>query len=285
LEARPLQLLVDPAVGVIAMSNSRAKKDSVGIIGANPDSGWAAQAHIPALRSLSDDFEITALSTTRRESRAAASRSGGNSASSLSSAGRAAKLYSGGSCSWPSVKMSIVAPSQSVRLSEYGADAAQGEQLEGDRLRRVRSLEGVAEVAGSLDEIAQRQLGEADPAQGGDDSPAVVDLAARRVAGKSQPERLLVVAHAVCAQAGPVQCVPGAANVTDAGEELICLPVKQQCLRVALLSVGKDAELADRTTQELRVPESRRFLVTCLERGPCAVEVVQQQLLKSESRK
>src|ERR1700693_5507268 len=44
----------------------------VGIIGANPDRGWAAQAHIPALRSLSDDFEITALSTSRRESAAAA---------------------------------------------------------------------------------------------------------------------------------------------------------------------------------------------------------------------
>jgi predicted dehydrogenase len=49
-----------------------AKKIRVGIIGANPDRGWAAQAHIPALRSLSDDFEITALSTTRRESADAA---------------------------------------------------------------------------------------------------------------------------------------------------------------------------------------------------------------------
>ncbi|TML16120.1 MAG: Gfo/Idh/MocA family oxidoreductase, partial [Actinobacteria bacterium] len=46
----------------------------VGIIGANPDRGWAAQAHIPALRSLADDFEITALSTTRRESADAASK-------------------------------------------------------------------------------------------------------------------------------------------------------------------------------------------------------------------
>jgi predicted dehydrogenase len=44
----------------------------VGIIGANPDRGWAAHAHIPALRSLSDDFEITALSTSRRESAGAA---------------------------------------------------------------------------------------------------------------------------------------------------------------------------------------------------------------------
>src|SRR5947209_3963602 len=51
-----------------------AKKIRVGIIGANPDRGWAAQAHIPALRSLSDEFEITALSTTRRESADAAAK-------------------------------------------------------------------------------------------------------------------------------------------------------------------------------------------------------------------
>src|SRR3989442_602417 len=49
-----------------------AKRIRVGIIGANPDRGWAAEAHIPALRSLSDDFEITALSTSRRESADAA---------------------------------------------------------------------------------------------------------------------------------------------------------------------------------------------------------------------
>jgi predicted dehydrogenase len=46
----------------------------VGIIGANPDRGWAAQAHIPALRSLPDDFEITALSTSRPESADAAGK-------------------------------------------------------------------------------------------------------------------------------------------------------------------------------------------------------------------
>src|SRR5437867_3322849 len=56
-----------------ATGKSGAKRIRVGIIGANPDRGWAAQAHIPALKSLSDDFEITALSTTRRESADAAS--------------------------------------------------------------------------------------------------------------------------------------------------------------------------------------------------------------------
>jgi predicted dehydrogenase len=56
------------------MSKGAAKRIRVGIIGANPDRGWAAQAHIPALRSLSDDFEITALSTTRRKSADAAGK-------------------------------------------------------------------------------------------------------------------------------------------------------------------------------------------------------------------
>jgi predicted dehydrogenase len=57
-----------------SMRKGRAKRIRVGIIGVNPDRGWAAQAHIPALKSLSDDFEITALSTTRRESADAASK-------------------------------------------------------------------------------------------------------------------------------------------------------------------------------------------------------------------
>jgi predicted dehydrogenase len=48
------------------------RKIRVGIIGANPDRGWAAQAHVPAMMSLADDFEITALSTSRRESADAA---------------------------------------------------------------------------------------------------------------------------------------------------------------------------------------------------------------------
>src|SRR5437660_3777204 len=56
------------------MSKCAIKRIRVGIIGANPDRGWAAQAHIPALTSLSGDFEITALSTTRRESADAASK-------------------------------------------------------------------------------------------------------------------------------------------------------------------------------------------------------------------
>src|SRR5207245_11679790 len=55
-------------------SKNGDKRIRVGIIGANPDRGWAAQAHIPALKSLSDDFEITALSTSRRECADAASK-------------------------------------------------------------------------------------------------------------------------------------------------------------------------------------------------------------------
>jgi predicted dehydrogenase len=54
--------------------NKNRTRIRVGIIGANPDRGWAAEGHIPALRSLPDDFEITALSTTRRESAEAAGK-------------------------------------------------------------------------------------------------------------------------------------------------------------------------------------------------------------------
>src|SRR5467141_1449043 len=57
-----------------AMGKNGDKRIRVGIIGANPDRGWGAEAHIPALKSLSDDFEITALSTSRRESADAASK-------------------------------------------------------------------------------------------------------------------------------------------------------------------------------------------------------------------
>src|SRR3989449_1546272 len=60
--------------GLTATNKNGDKRIRVGIIGANPDRGWAAQAHIPALKSLSDDFEITALSTSRRESADAASK-------------------------------------------------------------------------------------------------------------------------------------------------------------------------------------------------------------------
>src|SRR5438445_2010848 len=60
--------------------NGRAEGIRVGVIGANRDRGWAAQAHIPALKSLRDDFEITALSSTRRESADAAGKLFGVSA-------------------------------------------------------------------------------------------------------------------------------------------------------------------------------------------------------------
>ena len=58
----------------MSTSTGRGKRIRVGIIGANPDRGWAAQAHIPALKSLPHDFEITALSTTRRGTAEAAGK-------------------------------------------------------------------------------------------------------------------------------------------------------------------------------------------------------------------
>lgn len=40
----------------------------VGFIGLNPDSHWAATAHLPALQSLADDFEITGVANSTAES-------------------------------------------------------------------------------------------------------------------------------------------------------------------------------------------------------------------------
>lgn len=45
----------------------------VGLIGANPDRGWASRSHIPALMAL-PEFEISAVCTTREESCQAAAR-------------------------------------------------------------------------------------------------------------------------------------------------------------------------------------------------------------------
>ncbi|MCW2601666.1 MAG: putative oxidoreductase [Frankiales bacterium] len=56
------------------MSKGGPDRIRVGIIGASPGRGWAAQAHIPALTSLADDFEIAALSTSRQESADAAGK-------------------------------------------------------------------------------------------------------------------------------------------------------------------------------------------------------------------
>jgi len=40
----------------------------VGIIGLQPGRSWAARAHVPALRSLSDSFEIVGVANTGRAS-------------------------------------------------------------------------------------------------------------------------------------------------------------------------------------------------------------------------
>ncbi|MDX7951321.1 Gfo/Idh/MocA family oxidoreductase [Lichenihabitans sp. Uapishka_5] len=44
----------------------------VGIVGLQPDRSWAARAHVPALRALSEDYEIVGVANSSRESGAAA---------------------------------------------------------------------------------------------------------------------------------------------------------------------------------------------------------------------
>jgi predicted dehydrogenase len=44
------------------------KRFGVGIIGLQPGRSWAAVAHVPALRALSDDFKIIGVANSSRES-------------------------------------------------------------------------------------------------------------------------------------------------------------------------------------------------------------------------
>lgn len=48
------------------------KRFRVGIVGLNPSRGWAASAHIPALRALSNDFELVGVANTSLSSSTAA---------------------------------------------------------------------------------------------------------------------------------------------------------------------------------------------------------------------
>lgn len=50
------------------------KKIRVGIVGLKPEVSWAARAHIPALRALSDDFEIAGVANTSYASAADAAK-------------------------------------------------------------------------------------------------------------------------------------------------------------------------------------------------------------------
>ncbi|QXE33858.1 Gfo/Idh/MocA family oxidoreductase [Streptomyces sp. GMY02] len=49
----------------------------VGVIGASPDRGWAAGAHIPAVRALPDQFQLTAVATSNADSARRASEAFG----------------------------------------------------------------------------------------------------------------------------------------------------------------------------------------------------------------
>lgn len=54
-----------------------ARRFRVGIVGLQPGRSWAARAHLPALRLLSDDFEIAGVANTSRASAVAAAEAEG----------------------------------------------------------------------------------------------------------------------------------------------------------------------------------------------------------------
>jgi hypothetical protein len=52
----------------------------------------------------------------------------------------------------------------------------------------VCSLERLAERSSRFVDVVERQCGKADPAEGGDRAPPLVDLAERLVAGPTKPQ-------------------------------------------------------------------------------------------------
>ena len=142
-----------------------------------------------------------------------------------------------------------------ARLAEHCADAAQREQLERDRRRSVCPPERLAERPLRFADVVERQRGKADPAEGGDHPPPVVDLAERLVAGPTEPQRLLVVLHPVGAEARAAQRVAGAADVSDTGEQLVRLHVQAHRVAVALLGIGEEPELARGVRAQKRVAQ------------------------------
>ena len=61
---------IEPRDRIMATNSNKIR---VGIVGANPQRGFASVAHIPALQAL-PDFEITAVCTSRQDSAEAAAR-------------------------------------------------------------------------------------------------------------------------------------------------------------------------------------------------------------------
>ncbi|MEU8510483.1 Gfo/Idh/MocA family oxidoreductase [Kitasatospora sp. NPDC048722] len=95
------------------------RKIRVGILGANPDRGWAVRAHLPALRALSQ-YEITAVGTSRPESARAAARAFG-AAHAFTDAGRLAEH--------PDVDLVVVTVKVSAHVELVGAALAAGKHV------------------------------------------------------------------------------------------------------------------------------------------------------------
>jgi predicted dehydrogenase len=77
LSIAPLRRVIDIPNRIEVMNIMSARRFKVGIVGLQPGRSWAARAHIPALRALSDTFEIAGVAnTTQASAEAAAAASG-----------------------------------------------------------------------------------------------------------------------------------------------------------------------------------------------------------------
>src|SRR5690242_16898832 len=84
---------------------------------------------------------------------------------------------------------------------EASTNPAECKELERDGLSGMRALKRHFEALACLDAVPVRECRKADAAERRDQSPAVVALGERLVAGAREPQGLGVVAKSVCAVA------------------------------------------------------------------------------------
>ncbi|MFE6778638.1 Gfo/Idh/MocA family protein [Streptomyces sp. NPDC057702] len=116
-----------------------AKRIRVGVIGASPDRGWAARAHVPALLAL-PAYDITAVGTSRPESARAAAREFG-AAHAFTDARRLAEH--------PDVDLVVVTVKVPAHAELVGAALAAGKHVycEWPLARTTREAEALARSA------------------------------------------------------------------------------------------------------------------------------------------
>ncbi len=133
-------------------------------------------------------------------------------------------------------------------------------------------------------EVLERDERERYAAGRADHAPAMVAIGEGVIAGTTQAEGVLVLAHAVRAHAGATQRIAGAASIADDLEAAIRLHVEAHRLCVVTFYIREQPELAQREREHQRLAPLLCDLVARLERRPRRFEIVLQEPYEPEPR-